>query len=157
MLHNALHFFDLVHFLVGPVTEVFARKYNLPEDPRALSPETVCISMGFEKGVGGNLLFSSLASWDYPNEHVDIVGSNQNALSIENGKRLYVYLKGETQPTQLYENTLSVHGWSGNEEQGFVPQLQAFAKIILCRTDSPSNPDDLCRFIAQADDGIQSL
>jgi myo-inositol 2-dehydrogenase/D-chiro-inositol 1-dehydrogenase len=157
MLHNALHFCDLIQFFAGPVTEVFARRYTLPAaEPQAVTSETVCVSVGFENGAAGNLLVSSLASWDYPNEHVDIVGSNQNALSIDNGNRVQVYLTGEDQPTRLYENTLSVHWWSGNEEQGFVPQLQAFAKSILCGTDSMSSQDDLRLFIAQADDGIRS-
>ena len=120
LLHNAIHFFDLVRFLVGPITEVFGRRYSLPtEDSQALRPETVCVSIGFENGAAGNLLLSSLASWDYPNEHVDIVGTNQNAISIENGKRVHVYLRGKDQPTQLNENSLSVHWWSGNEEQAF--------------------------------------
>jgi predicted dehydrogenase len=158
MLHNAIHFFDLVHFLVGPVIEVFARGYTLPtEDAQALRSETICVSIRFGNGAAGNLLVSSLASWDYPNEHVDIVGSNQNALSIENGKRVHVYLRGEDEPTQLHENSLSVHWWSGNEEQGFVPQLQAFAKSILSGADSPPGTDDPRLFMAQAEHGIQSL
>jgi myo-inositol 2-dehydrogenase/D-chiro-inositol 1-dehydrogenase len=158
MLHNAIHFFDLVNFLVNPVTEVFARRYILPtEAPQAGRAETVSVSMEFANGAVGNLLVSSLASWDYPNEHVDIIGTNQNALSIENGKRVHVYLRGEDKPTQLYENSLSVHWWSGNEEQGFVPQLQAFATSILGRAESPSSRDDLRLFIAQVDDGLRSV
>jgi predicted dehydrogenase len=158
MLHNGVHFLDLVHFFMGPLREVFARRYRLPStDPQAVASETIAVSIGFENGAAGNLLLSSLASWDYPNEHIDIIGSNHNALSIENGRRLRLYRRGADQPASLYENTLSVHWWSGHEEQGFALQLRAFAQTILGRTDLPSGSDDLRPLSAGADDGIRSL
>ncbi len=158
MLHNAIHFFDLVHLLAGPATEVFARSDTLSKAAStAIAPQTVSVSLRFHNGATGSLLLSSLGSWDYPNEHIDIVGSNENALSISNGSRVQYYQKGEDRPTELYENTLSVHWWSGNEEQGFVHQLRAFAGIILGTTGPRANPEDPRLFVARAEDGIRSL
>lgn len=158
MLHNGIHFFDLVHFFIGPVREVFARRYTLlPPDQRVVTSETVSVSLRGETGVVGNLLLSSLASWDYPNEHVDIIGSNYNVLSVANGRQLSLFRRGEDQPAQLYENTLSVHWWSGNEEQGFASQLRVFAQNIRHRTDPLTGPDDLRLLSALADDGIRAL
>jgi myo-inositol 2-dehydrogenase/D-chiro-inositol 1-dehydrogenase len=158
MLHNAIHFVDLVHFLMGPVSEVFAHRYRLTTEN--LGPtvrETVSVSVKFESGAVGNLLLSSLASWNYLNEHVDVIGSNQNALSVEGGRRVRLYQSGEDQPTHIYENTQSVHWWSGNDEQGFVPQLQAFARTILDNANPLTALNDLRLYMAQAEDGIRSL
>ena len=79
----------------------------------------------------GNLLLSSLASWDYVNEHVDLVGSNHNALSVENGRVVRVFRRDDEGRAQLCENTLSAHWWSGNEEQGFTGQFRAFAQAVV--------------------------
>jgi len=99
--------------------------------------ECLSISLSFATGAVGNLLLSSQASWDYLNEHVDLIGSNHTVLSVENGRQVRVFQRGDKPVSQLYENTLSVHWWSGNEEQGFTPQLRAFAHRILQGT----NPD----------------
>ena len=158
MLHNGIHFFDLVPFFMGPVREVFARSAKLPPaDPQGAAPETLSVSMQFESGALGNLFLSSAGSWDYINEHVDLIGSNHNVLSVENGRQLRLCRRGEDQLTQLYENTLSVHWWSGNEEQGFAIQLRAFAQKILHGMDPVLGSDDLCSMSAQADDGVRSL
>lgn len=158
MLHNGMHFFDLISFFMGPVSEVFARRYTVPQpDPHVAVPETLSVSLQFATGAVGNLLLSSLASWDYVNEHVDLIGSNHTVLSVENGRQVRVFHKGEDQPTQLYENTLSVHWWSGNEEQGFTHQLRAFAHNLLYGTDRLSRSDDMCSVPAHIEDGIHSL
>ena len=49
----------------------------------------------FGSGAVGNLLLSSLASWDYVNEHVDLVGSNHNVVSVENGRVVRVFRQGD--------------------------------------------------------------
>ncbi|MBI4489403.1 MAG: Gfo/Idh/MocA family oxidoreductase [Deltaproteobacteria bacterium] len=158
LLHNGIHFFDLVLFLMGPVREVFARSAKLsPTDPQGGAPETFSVSMQFESGAVGNLMLSSAGSWDYVNEHVDLIGSNHNVLSVENGRVLRLCRRGEDQPAQLYENTLSVHWWSGNEEQGFAVQLRAFAQNILNGTRPSSSPDDIRFMSAGAEDGISAL
>jgi predicted dehydrogenase len=115
-------------FFAGPVVSIFARRAVIAGTGTA--GDSLSISLAFERGNVASLLLSSLASWDYPNERVDIVGSNSSALSIENGRRLLLFRHGEGQPTELYENTLSVHWWSGHDEQGFAPQLRHFARQI---------------------------
>lgn len=158
MLHNGVHFLDLAAFFMGPVSEVFARRYALPQNTaKVVTPETLTISMAFANGAVGNLLLSSLASWDYVNEHIDLIGSNHTVLSVENGRQVQIFQSGEQQPVQRYENTLSVHWWSGNEEQGFTPQLRAFAHRILHATQALTRPDDLQTMTAHAEDGIRSL
>ena len=158
MLHNGIHFFDLMTFFMGPVREVFARSDQLvPEDSPAGNRATVSVSMKVESGAVGNLLLSSAASWDYINEHVDLNGSNQNVLSVENGRQVRLFRRDQPQASQLYENTLSVHWWSGNEEQGFTPQLRAFAQSILSGPEPTPASDDLRPLAATAADGVSAL
>jgi predicted dehydrogenase len=136
LLHNGIHVFDLVQFLLGPAVNVFARRSGQPATPGPVG-ETIAVSLEFAGRAVGNLLISSLASWDYPNEHVDIVGSNQTALSIDNG-RLRVCRRGEGRPVEMHENTISVHWWSGHDEQGFAPQLRVFAQRIRDGVNPPA-------------------
>ena len=158
LLHNGIHFFDLLSFFMGPASTVFARRCAVPfPDPKIEAAETLTVSLEFASGAVGNLLLSSIGSWDYVNEHVDIIGSNQTVLSVENGRRVSVFRTGSGRPSDLYENTMSAHWWSGNEEQGFTGQLRAFADGILNRTNDSFPPGD-CRFItAHVNDGIRSI
>ena len=133
LLHNGLHFFDLARFFVGPVAEVFARRAEPGASP-AGAAETWAVSLRFHSGAVGNLLISSLASWDYTNEHVDLLGSNHSVLSVENGRVIRVFRRRDGNGAELHENTLSGHWWSGNEEQGFTGQLRAFAQAGSGRT-----------------------
>lgn len=158
LLHNGIHFFDLLCFFIGPVRTVFARRSNVPSaDSRFGAPESLAVSFEFATGAVGNVLLSSQGSWDYINEHIDIIGSNQRALSIDNGRRVCVFRTGNGQPAALYENTMSAHWWSGNEEQGFTGQLRAFARGILNGAND-SSPSGDCQFLTpHVKDGIRSL
>lgn len=158
LLHNGIHFFDLLSFFMGPVSKVFARRYALPlADPNVGPGETLAVSLEFATGAVGNLLLSSLASWDYINEHVDLIGSNQTVVSVENGRRLRVFRRGADRGSELYENTLSAHWWSGNEEQGFASQFRAFARRIIDGTNDLSSSGDIRSMTAHTEDGIRAL
>jgi predicted dehydrogenase len=130
LLHNGIHFLDLARFFMGPVDEVYARRAR-PEPIAAPGGETWALSLAFRSGAVGNLLISSLASWDHVNEHVDLVGSNHHVVSVENGRVTSVFRRGDGQRAQLHESTVSAHWWSGNEEQGFTGQFRVFARTIL--------------------------
>ena len=116
--------------LHGSRDEVFARTAE-PLTSAATTAGTWAVSLRFDSGAVGNLLLSSLASWDYVNEHVDLVGSNHNALSVESGRVVRVFRRDDERHAQLCENTLSGHWWSGNEEQGFTGQFRVFARAVF--------------------------
>jgi predicted dehydrogenase len=156
LLHNGIHFLDLAQFFMGPVREVLARTAE-PRPSSATTPGTWAVSLRFDGGAVGNLLLSSLASWDYVNEHVDLVGSNHNALSVENGRVVRVFRHDDERHTQLCENTLSGHWWSGNEEQGFTGQFRVFAQAVLRARHEPLGPDDPGLLAAGPEDGVRAL
>jgi len=154
LLHNGLHFLDLARFFMGPVDEAFARTTETAIT--ASRAETWAVSLRFASGAVGNLLISSLASWDYVNEHVDLVGSNHSAVSVENGRAVRVFRHGDEKSAELRENTLSAHWWSGNEEQGFTPQLRVFARAVLHGRPAALD-DDLGPLAAGSEDGVRAL
>jgi predicted dehydrogenase len=150
LLHNGVHFLDLAQFFLGPARTVFARRCA----PAGVAGDTVAVSIGFDSGAVGSLLLSSLGSWDHPNEYVSLVGSNGTALTVDNGHALRVFRKGDGRPAELYESTLSVHWWSGHDEQGFIPQLRVFAQKIR---DGAGAGGDLGPLTAGPGDGLRSL
>jgi predicted dehydrogenase len=156
LLHNGIHFLDLARFFGGPVGEVFARRAGSEPVPAARA-ETWAVSLRFTSGAVGNLLISSLASWDYVNEHVDLVGSNHTAVSVENGRAIRVFRRGDENRAELRENTLSAHWWSGNEEQGFTVQFRIFARTVLGGHRVALDHEDLGSLAASPEDGVRAL
>jgi predicted dehydrogenase len=152
LLHNGLHFLDLARFFMGPVEEVFARRAA----PGAGVADAWSVSLRFADGGVGNLLISSLASWDYVNEHLDLVGSNHSVVSVENGRVVSMFRRGDANRAQLRQNTLSGHWWSGNEEQGFTGQFRAFARAILDGRRADRDDADAVE-AAGAEDGVRAL
>ena len=156
LLHNGMHFLDLARFFMGPVDEVLAQRAG-PRASAGTTAGTWAVSLRFGSGAVGNLLLSSLASWDYVNEHVDLVGSNHNALSVENGRVVRVFRRDDERRAQLCENTLSAHWWSGNEEQGFTGQFRVFAQAVLAGSRMPREPEDVGPLAAGPEDGLRAL
>jgi myo-inositol 2-dehydrogenase / D-chiro-inositol 1-dehydrogenase len=153
LLHNGIHFLDLARFFMGPVDGVFARR-AAPESVATPGAETWALSLAFRSGAVGNLLISSLASWDHVNEHVDLVGSNHSVVSVENGRVTRVCRRSDGKRAELQESTLSVHWWSGNDEQGFTGQFRVFARCVL--DGGSADPDD-ASLAAGAEDGLRAL
>jgi predicted dehydrogenase len=151
-----MHFLDLARFFMGPVNAVFARRAE-SQTSAATTAGTWAVSLRFASGAVGNLLLSSLASWDYVNEHVDLVGSNHNALSVESGRVVRVFRHDDARRVQHCENTLSGHWWSGNEEQGFTGQFRVFAQAILAGSRMPHEPEDVGPLAAGPEDGLRAL
>jgi myo-inositol 2-dehydrogenase/D-chiro-inositol 1-dehydrogenase len=156
LLHNGIHFLDLARYFMGPVEEVFARKTE-PDASPASEAGTWAVSLQFTNGAVGNLLISSLASWDYVNEHVDLVGSNHNVVSVENGRVTRMFRRSDENRAQLSENSLSRHWWSGHEEQGFTMQFRVFAQTVLNGPRPAISPDDLGSLAAGAEDGVRAM
>jgi predicted dehydrogenase len=155
LLYNGIHFLDLVAFLAGPLTEVSAQRAVVPPANGGGVAETIAVSFASARNAVGTVLLSSGASWDYLNEHLDLVTADQSAVTVDNGRALRVFRKDDPQASRAFENTLSVHWWSGNDEQGFVPQLRVFAQRVLGTHPSPADAA-LHRLAADVDDGVRS-
>jgi predicted dehydrogenase len=149
LVQNGIHFLDLVQFFMGSACEVFARAQETE------GRVTCAATVAFEEGGVGNILLSSLGSWTYLNERLDIVGSNGAALSAENGRKLMLFV--DSQPALSFERTLSAHWVTGNDEAGFAPQLKAFATSILHGQATPSGPQDGIRSLLLAEAIEQSI
>lgn len=140
---NGIHVLDLVQFLLGPAREVFAQ--HLEREGRT----TVAATVTFDSGAVGSVVLSSFGSWAYPNERLDIVGSNGCCLSAENGRRLVLFVDGE--PALRFEETISAHWLGGHDEAGFTPQLKAFAHSIRSGGPTHAGPHDGLRSVLLAE------
>jgi predicted dehydrogenase len=150
VLHqNGIHFLDLVQFFMGTAIEVCARAREVQ------GRLTVAATLTFESSATGSLLLSSCGSWNYPNERVDIVGSNGCCLTAENGRRLTLF--EETGLAHVFEQSLSAHWLTGNAEAGFSLQLRAFAESILQGNPAKVGPQDGLRSLLLAEAAELSL
>ena len=148
VVQNGIHFLDLLQFFMGPANEVFARE-RLSGDEAC----TVAVSLLFESGAVGNVLLSSCGSWRYPNEWLDVIGSNGCCLSVGNGRRVDLLAGGEQ--NRHFEQTLSAH-WN-NDEAGFARQLRAFARSIQSEMPEEVGPQDGLRSVLLAEAVLDSL
>ena len=156
LLHNGLHFLDLAAFFMGRSDRGLRPALrDPPSTPGRDGRETLAVSMRAERGGVVNLLLSSPARGTrqraprhrrVQSEHA--VGRQRPPSSAS---------AGGTSRTraQLYENSLSVHWWSGHDEQGFVPQLRTFAQRILSGRPGPTTTPG--RLAATLADGVHSL
>src|SRR5206468_4059768 len=110
---------------------------------------TVAVTLAFQSGAVGNVLLSSCGSWSYPNERLDVIGSNGCCLSAENGRRVVLFI--EDKPGLHFEETISAHWLSGHEEAGFALQLKAFVRSIQSGQRTDVGPQDGLRSILLAE------
>ncbi len=146
---NGIHVLDLVQFFIGPACEVFAREQV--EKDRV----TISATLAFQSGAVGSVLLSSCASWSYPNERLDVVGSNGCCLSAENGRRVALFV--DDKPSLHFEETISAHWLTGHKEAGFALQLQAFAHSIQTGNSTEVGLQDGLRSIMLAEAMEHSL
>jgi myo-inositol 2-dehydrogenase/D-chiro-inositol 1-dehydrogenase len=146
---NGIHVLDLVQFFLGPAAEVFAREMIVQRRV------TVAATLVFQTGAVGNVLLSSGASWSYPNEWLEVVGSNGCCLSAENGRRVTLFVEG--QPGLYFEESISAHWLTGHGEAGFTSQLKAFARSIQIDAPTEVGPLDGLRSVLLAEAIEESL
>jgi len=149
VVQNGIHILDLVQFLLGPASEAYAR------DHVANDRATVSGALAFQSGAVGSVLLSSGGSWSYPNERLDVVGSNGCCLSAENGRRLVLF--ADDRPGLYFEETISAHWLTGHEEAGFALQLKAFARSIRTGEPTEAGPEDGLRSVMLAEAIEKSL
>src|ERR1022692_1649904 len=154
VVQNGIHFLDLLQFFMGPACEVLAQERTV-EDSNAGDRATVTATIAFQKGGVGSLLLSSCASWSYPNERLDVVGSNGCCISTENGRIVDLFVADE--PGLHFEETISGHWLTGHKEAGFTSQLQAFAESILNDVPTEVGVEDGLRSVLLADAIEKSL
>ena len=154
VFQNGIHFLDLLQFFAGPACEVTAHERTV-RDPDAGDRATITATITFDGGAVGSLLLSSCASWSYPNERLDITGSNGCCLTADNGRRLS--LLREEQPSLQFEETISGHWLTGHKEAGFTPQLKAFTRSILQDFPTEVGPRDGLRSLLLAEAVEKSL
>ena len=105
LLDFVIHVIDLVHYLMGDVSEVFA----FTKDGHAYS-----ISLHFANGAVGTICTSDGRSFQVPTEDVEITAAGGNFMSIHNSSAWRITQDGR--PTEWREPpTFASSGDSGND------------------------------------------
>lgn len=121
-----IHMFDLFDYFLGNVDyDSITVRHQLGNDFASLS-----ISLNFASGAVGCLLLSSRASWEYPNERIEIVG-DRKAIVVENGRRFYLLAEEDS---RYFEPTYSTNWESDHYMSGYAGELQHFANCIITDT-----------------------
>jgi len=138
LLDAGIHLIDLLRFLMGEVTEVAYRKYELDE-----TRISYVILLTFESGAVGSLLVSDQHLWRRNNERVEITGNGQFVVA-ENMIHLSHYRPDEG--ISVWEPGFSI---PSDENQslfiaGYAGELQAFAQAIRDGTPMQASIADAC-------------
>ena len=91
ILGEACHFVDLMRFLAGcKITAFSAHKVDSQNDRQAIS-DTASITLNFEDGSMGTILYLSKGAPDFPKERIEIFASG-GVLQLDNFENLKVLL-----------------------------------------------------------------
>jgi len=119
LLDFGLHIIDLVRFLFGEVSEVYAI---------SLKEHSFSISLRFVDGALGNLSLTDGRSWSIPTEEVEITGGDGSFMTIHNSSSYKIYERG--QPTEFYESCLSTSVGDSGIESGHLVELGSFFRAL---------------------------
>jgi predicted dehydrogenase len=93
-MQQAIHYIDLLHYLIGPVKKVQAQMTNLAH-PEVPLEDTVIAFMTFENGAQG-VVQASTAFWPGTDARVEINGENGTAIMV--GERIAAWGFREERP-----------------------------------------------------------
>ena len=112
LYENLVHFFDLMEWLVAPISEVFC----LARGPLYPDLNDFVIAVAFEGGAIGALTATGHASWVHPAERTELVGDH--ALVVVEGLDRVLHSPGEGEKVRIED----CGGLSREERWGYVEQ-----------------------------------
>ena len=123
LLNNGIHIFDIVQFLGGPVKEVHARSFG----------DNIVAIVQFESSAIGSLLLTGKINvtegvWHSIHERVEIIGSKNRVLVVENGRRIRISGKGR--PLSTWDPPQVLHWVTGYNIAGFAGEWRHFLNCI---------------------------
>jgi predicted dehydrogenase len=112
LYENLVHFFDLMEWLVAPISEIFC----LARGPLYPDLNDFVIAVGFEGGAIGALTATGHASWVDPAERTELIGDH--ALVVVEGLERVLYSPGGGEKPRIDDCA----GLSREERWGYVEQ-----------------------------------
>ena len=124
LLNNSIHIFDIIQFLGGSVKETYARFFG----------SNIVTIVQFESGAIGTLFLtgkidSMIAGvWHSMHERVEVIGSKNRVLIVENGRR--VHISGQGNPLSTWDPPQVLHWVTGYNIAGFADEWRHFLNCI---------------------------
>jgi len=124
MMEWQIHNIDIVRAFAGDVKEVIARTCRL-------SPNrgSIALLLTFENGAVATLNWGSEAGWGRFCERVEIVGSNQEAVIVDNVRKVIHYIQDES--NEWSTNWFPITKSQTPVIDGYVDNLREFFNCIL--------------------------
>jgi myo-inositol 2-dehydrogenase / D-chiro-inositol 1-dehydrogenase len=138
MMEWQLHNIDIVRAFAGDVQEIIARLCRLA-DNRA----SIAILLTFENGAVATLNWGSEAGWGRFCERVEVIGSNHEAVIVENVRHVIHYKADES--TEWAPNWIPILMNQTTILDGYVGNLREFMNCVLERRQPVPNIDDEVR------------
>lgn len=131
MMEWQIHNIDIVRAFAGDVSNVEARMHRL-----APNRATIAMLVEFENGAVGTLNWGSEAGWGRFCERLEIVGSNGEAVVVDNVRHLTHYREDES--WEWGPNWIPISENQTTVIDGYVGNLRAFIESV--RTRVPAVP-----------------
>jgi predicted dehydrogenase len=135
MMEWQIHNIDIVRAFAGEVKEVSARMCRL-----APNRASIALLATFEGGAVATLNWGSEAGWGRFCERVEVVGSNHEAVIVENVRHLIHYK--QDQSTEWGPNWFPITSSQTPVIDGYVDNLREFMNCVLERRPPAPNIED---------------
>ena len=125
IIGEACHMLDVFQYLVGNAKPSVIASVPIVSEVEHIAPsENAVITVRYDDGSIGNLLYSSLGSADFPKEYIEIFMGN-TTLVVNDFRELNIYGN-------------SSKSWKSSiQDKGHLTELEAFANYLLNNTSSP--------------------
>jgi len=135
MMEWQIHNIDIVRAFAGDVKEVIARMNRL-----APNRGSIALLLTFENGTVATMNWGSEAGWGRFCERVEVVGSKQEAVIVENVRQVIHYIQDES--NEWSTNWFPITKSQTPVIDGYVDNLREFFNCILERRNPIPNIED---------------
>ena len=161
--YAAIHYVDLIRFLLGEVVDISGFKLNPGKDVN----HTFCFTT--EGGQIGNMYFAGVPSWGRHYEEVTITGT-KGYVKVENREKVITHFITETTSkvpawqtlnekaqTLTSVQTSSSGGWQSLYLNGYVGEVEHFLNSITNEIKPTPSADDNVKTVELCDRLIKTL
>ena len=141
LYETPVHMFDLMRFLFGEVSELYAlaSAHEYPE------PDDFSVLLRFASGTHATLATSADASWLFPFERVEVFRHHQTIVTREMESLTY------SDSTEGHHVTRSMHQLPKEEKWGYAQEDRAFVDCVLTGAPPPVTALDGYRSVELVD------
>ena len=145
ILENAIHMWDMLHFLVGDVESIYAAGGNLFRPDHGDQLDTAAVSLRFTSGAIGSVACGYGSEWGFSDERFSIA-TTKACCEISGpfdrpSKMRYIYRDA---PHNVHAPTFD------HDATGFPEEISAFVEALDSGCITPVPPSDAARSVALA-------